>query len=57
METKCGCAYCANRPEMKHGRVYDPPASNHMDIYFRLARVLNMHGTPGVPKPKKGGRG
>lgn len=56
METKCGCAYCANRPEMKHGRVYDPPASNHMDIYFRLARVLNMHGTPGVPKPKKGGK-
>lgn len=29
---------------------------NHMDRFRRLARVVNMHGKPGAPKPKKGGK-
>lgn len=28
----------------------------HMQIFARLASIKNMHGTPGVPKPKKGGK-
>lgn len=64
METKCGCFYCSNRAEIflknrksrkANGRVYDPPNASHMDIYLRLARVINMHGHPGPPKPRKSG--
>lgn len=29
---------------------------NHQEIFKRLASIKNMHGTPGVPKPKKGGK-
>lgn len=25
---------------------------SHMDLFRRLARVVNMHGHPGAPKPK-----
>lgn len=27
---------------------------DHMDLFRRLARVVNMHGSPGTRKPKKG---
>lgn len=64
MESKCGCFACSNRAEFYHkgksakanGRVYDPPNATHFEIYRRLAAVKLMHGTPGVPKPKKGGK-
>ena len=29
---------------------------NHMQLFERLARVKNMHGAPGAPKPKGGGK-
>jgi hypothetical protein len=60
LEPKCGCFYCRNRPETykkggDKGRVYDPPGASHMEIYHRLARVVNMHGHPGPPTPRKSG--
>lgn len=32
------------------------PVENHMQVFARLARVVNMHGRPGPRKPKGGGR-
>ena len=29
---------------------------DHMDRFRRLAKVVNMHGKPGVRKPKGGGK-
>lgn len=37
--------------------VYDEPkVETHMEVFRRLAAVKNMHGTPGMRKPKGGGK-
>lgn len=30
------------------------PAENHLQVFARLSRVVNMHGHPGMRKPKGG---
>lgn len=34
----------------------EPREETHMEIFRRLAAVINMHGHPGDRKPKGGGR-
>lgn len=34
----------------------EPREETHMDVFRRLAAVKNMHGTPGIRKPKGGGK-
>lgn len=34
----------------------EPKAENHMQVFARLAKVTNMHGHPGMRKPKGGGK-
>jgi hypothetical protein len=49
--------YCAGRADFSKGRpAADAPTASHMDIWRRMAAVKIMHGTPGVPKPKHGGK-
>lgn len=32
----------------------EPRDETHMEVFRRLAAVKNMHGTPGIRKPKGG---
>jgi len=34
----------------------EPKEENHMQVFARLSKVVNMHGTPGIRKPKGGGK-
>lgn len=34
------------------GKVNTISAENHMQVFARLARITNMHGTPGTKKGK-----
>lgn len=57
MDTKCGCVNCdPRRLDNCKGRPVPPRNESHMDMYRRLARIVNMHGKPGEPKGKKRGQ-
>lgn len=46
----------ASKNKTRLPRPEEPREENHMQVFARLAKVVNMHGHPGARKPKGGGK-